>query len=789
MFLHYILLFYRNIIRYKRTFLINLIGLSSGLVTVLLIYLWVSDELSIDKFHAYNSRLCQVMYNEKTAEGIKTSRQTPYFLEDALLHDIPEIELTSVSTPPLFFPDFVISSGEQKIKATGKFSGKNFFRMFSYPLQEGIPEQVLSDKNSVVISESLARKLYHSTENISGKTFRYSLMNRDKQVIVSGVFKDIPSNASERFDFVLSFDSMKDLMGMPTDNYAWNRTDPFYNYVLLREGVDVAALNKKLRNYIAKKGGDAPFSLFLKPYADNYLYNHYENGKLAGGRIDYIILFTITGLAILLIACINFINLSTAQADTKLKQIGIKKIVGATRKSLLFECFTDTICLSFFSLIVALLAAGLLLPHFNTLTEKHLQFLFTGESVVAMVCIVLLTGIFAGVYPAVYLSGFQPFRVLNGKNPAFSTSILMRRALVIFQFTLSVVFIISVLVIYRQVNFIQSKNLGYTREHLLFMDADGSIANHVDGFLNEIKKFNGVAGASSMIGSMTGETNGLPGFVEYNHKKITIYTMGVNYDMLETLGIRIMQGRSFSRALDHEQGNARWILNETAAQAMGEQSLVGKVIGNREIIGVVKDFHFQSLHEKIKPFAFYLEPREALSIWVRVQDGKEKEVIAYLNKVYAKFNSGMPFNFNFVEQAYKTQYVAENRISVLAKYFAVIAIVISCLGLIGLAAFTAERRKKEIGIRKILGCSEAAIIRMLSADLIKTVLVGITVAVPVSYFISIQWLNSFAYAIELQWWYFSIGGGTALLITWLTVSTFAMKAAHANPVESLSAND
>lgn len=782
---HTFILIYRNLRRFKSTFYINIIGLTAGFACGLLIYLWIHDELSFDKYHENNDRLYQVMYHEKTEADVKTSGQTPYFLAEALRSEIPEIQYTAVTTPPMFFPDFTVSSNGKLLKAIGKFVEKDFFHMFSHNLLVGNAEDVLSNANSVVISESLAMRLFNSTQNVIGKPLDYELLNSKKQVFISGIFRDVPAHSSERFDFILSFQIIRDFMGLPNQVYTWDYTDPFYTYVMLKDGADVRSINRKLENYISAKSTTSPFNLFLKPYSDFYLYGKYENGRPNGGRIDYVILFSIIGVFILLIACINFINLSTAKARTRLKEIGIKKVIGVSRKSLIFQYLSETIFLSCVSLLSALIVVYLLLPEFNVITGKSLQLSFNFEWIAGLILITLITGLIAGIYPALYISGFHPASIFKNQVPGSLGEVLVRKGLVVFQFALSITFIISVLVIYHQIEFLQSKDLGYKKDNLIYFSADGNINGKASSFLDEVKRFHGVISASSMFGSLTGDFNGLPGFIEYGGKKITMYELAVNYDMLETLGIQITQGRTFSKTLDHDADTMKWIFNEAAAEAMGNSNIVGEIISDREIIGVVKNFHFQSLHERVKPFAFRLEPYYSMDIWVRVVAGKESETIDYLQKVYSAFNPGLPFNFKFLDQAYEAQYVSEQRVAVLAKYFAGLAIIISCLELYGLASFTAERRKKEIGIRKVFGSSEVSIVYLLSSDFTRLVLVAILIAIPVSYVATDEWLSTFAYNIDLEWWYFLGGSVMALLIAWVTVGTLTLKAAMSSPLESL----
>lgn len=782
---HVLLLIYRNFRRFRGTFYINIIGLTAGFASGILICLWVVDELSFDRYHEHNDRLCQVMYHEKTESDVKTSGQTPYYLAEALKNEIPEIEYAAVTTPPMFFPDFTISSNGKTVKAIGKFVERDFFRMFSYNLFVGNAEDVLHDLNSVVISESLAMHLFNSTEDVVGKALDYELLHLGKQVFISGIFRDVPANSSERFDFVLPFEVINNLMGFKKQGYSWDHTDPFHCYVVLKDGFDYHSVNSKLVDFISKKSKTSPFSLFLKPYSDTYLYGKYENGVPSGGRIDYVILFSIIGSLILIIACINFINLSTAKARTRLKEIGIKKVIGANRRSLVFQYLGETIFLSYLSLMLALVVVYLLLPEVNVVTGKSLRFSFDIASVGGLIFIALGTGLIAGVYPALYISGFHPVSIFKNHAPGTLGEVLVRKGLVVFQFALSIAFVIVVLVIYRQIEFLQSKDLGYEKDNLLCFSADGEINGRTSSFLDEVRRFHGVVSASSMFGSLTGDFNGLPGFIEYGGKKIILHQVAVNYGMLETLGIQIKQGRTFSKTLDHDADTMKWIFNEAATQAMGNSNIVGEIVSDREIIGVVKDFHFQSLHERVKPFAFRLEPHYSMDIWVRVAAGKEAETIEFLRKTYSAFNPGLPFSYKFLDQAYEAQYLSEKRVAGLAKYFAGLAIIISCLGLYGLASFTAERRRKEIGIRKVFGSSEAGIVYLLSSSFTRLVMIAICIAIPASYVAMDEWLSTFAYGIELKWWYFLGGSLLSLLIAWVTVGGVTFKAAQENPIQSL----
>jgi len=780
-------LIYRNALRFKTTFIINLAGLTTGFTCCLLIYLWITDEVSFDKYHQNDSRLFQAMYHETTANEIKTTGQTPYFLSDALKSDFAEVEKACVATPPDFFPDFTVRANDKEVKAVGKFVEPDFFRMFSYTIVAGNAVDPLSDPASVSVSESLARKLYNSTDVI-GKPLDYALLHLKKQVFISSVFKDVPANSTETFDFVLSFDIIDDLMSVKGKEFLWENTDPFFTYVLLGEGVDIQEFNIKLTSYIRNKSKESSFSLFLRPFSEKRLFDRYENGKVSGGRINNVLIFSAIALFVVLMACINFINLRTAQARTRFKEIGIKKMIGATKKSLLTEYVFESVLVSEIAIIFACIIAYFLLPYFNTIVQKDLYLPFSVNFVFGLVIMASTVGVIAGIYPALYISGLDGATITNRFVPTSLRELLVRKGLVIFQFALSTIFITSVIVVYNQLEFLQSKELGYKKNNLLYFNVGGNTKGSLSGLLNEIKEIPGVLNASSMMGSLTGQGNGRPGFIEYDGKKITMHGVAVNYDLLETIGIEMKKGRSFSRTLDHDADTMKWILNEAAAEAIGKDDLVGEIISDREVIGIAKNFHFQSLHEEVKPFAIRLEPHYAMDIWVRIESGREEECIRALGALYSRLNPGATFDYKLVADAYKAQYQSEQTIAAVAKYFAILAITISCLGVFGLAAFTTERRKREIGIRKILGATERGIVLNLSQDFINLVLIAIVIAVPISYGITSRWLQTFAYNIDLSWWHFTVAGVLALMTALITVCSLTVKASASNPVDALRSN-
>jgi len=785
---HSLLLTFRNFKRFKSTFVINLIGLSTGLACAVLIYLWVSSELSVDKFNEKDSRLYQVMENTQLSDRIITQPYTPDLLAETMAEEIPEIECATAVTPSSWFA-FTLSVGETNLKEVGQFAGKDFFNIFSFPLLQGTANQVLTGSNSIVISKGLAMKFFHTTENVVGKPIEWQLLGLKYEGTVSGIFDDIQENSTMQFQFVLSYQAWKDVSEKVGRTMNWDNHAPC-TYVVLKRETDINSFNEKITGYIKSKNENSNVTLFTRPYSDGYLYDKYENGKQAGGRIEYVELFSIIALFIILIACINFMNLSTAKASGRLKEVGIKKAMGAKRNMLLFQYLSESIIISFISLAGAILIVESLLPQFNNITGKHLSLSFDGSLILWLVGIALVTGIISGSYPALYLSSFNPVTVLKGQINTLVGEVWIRKGLVVFQFALSILFIVVVLVVYKQIDFIQSKNLGYNKDNVIYFDREGTVATNQDTFLKELKRIPGVINASSsstnLIGSY-GTTDGVRWEGKSPDETIRFESVHCNYDLIETMGVQIKSGRAFSREFGSD--DSKIIFNEAAIDVMGLKNPVGKTIKlwgqDREIIGVVQNFNFESLHENVKPLFFIIHPDRTLKLMVKIKSGQEKETIDDIKTFYSGFNPGFVFDYKFLDKDYQALYESEQRVSDLSKYFAVLAILISCLGLLGLAMFTAQRRIKEIGIRKVLGSSEFGIIYLLSSDFTKLVIASIVIALPVSYYLIKNWLNSFAYRIELNLWYFISAGLITLIIAWITVAIQAFKAARINPSQCL----
>jgi putative ABC transport system permease protein len=785
---HDLLIIYRSLKRFRSTFVINLVGLSTGLACALLIYLWINDEISVDKFHSNDQQLYQVMANIKENEGVKTHMDTPGLLAAALADEMPEIQYASAVAPPSWrgFDRFLLTVDKQNIKAQGEYAGKDYFNIFSFGLIQGDGNRVLADKNSIVVSDELARKLFGATHSVVGKTVN---VNHEREYIISGVFKAVPATSSVQFDFVLPFDAYLDIA---SQYKSWNDFGP-QTYVVLKPGTDIDEFNAKIKNFFQTKlGGDenAP-KLVAARYSSNYLHGNFENGVQAGGRIAYVRLFSAIGLFILIIACINFMNLSTARATVRIKEVGVKKTLGAGRKRLAAQFIGESVLMTLISLLLAVNVVAIVLPQFNLITGKELLLSFSPQLIMVLVGITLVTGLIAGSYPAVYLSGFNPATVLKGKVKGSVGEVWVRKGLVAFQFALSIVLIVSVVVIYKQIEFVQSTNLGYDKDNVIYFDVEGSVKGNTETFLSELAKISGIKNVASSTSDMTGHSwsVGLNWEGKANDDQLRAELMSVNTDFQETLGLEMKEGRFFSRSFGNDSMNV--VINEAAAKVMGFENPIGqhiKGIGSLEIIGVVKDFHLESFHEQVKPQLFLLHRQNfapATLIMARIEAGKEKETLERLEAFYKTYNPGFPLDYTFLDDDYQALYASEQRVSILSKYFAGLAIVISALGLFGLAAFTAQRRIKEIGIRKILGSSDLGIVRILSADFTKTVFVAIIIALPVSYFVAQHWLADFAYRITLEWWFFAGSGCLAMVIALLTVSLQTVRAARVNPTECL----
>jgi len=785
MFMHNMLLSFRGFMRYKISFLINLIGLSSGLTASLLIYLWVNDELRFDKFHEKDQQLYQVMERRVVGGNTFISDESTGLIAEEIKAQMPEVEYAASLAPSSWFQKFTLSIGEHNVKAVGQYVGPEYLNIFSFPLIEGDKGKVLADKSSIVITRALAIRLFGTVENVIGKIVEFQ---HERQFIISGILEDVPFHSSEQFEFLLSFELFKDLQPWVK---VCTSSGP-HNFLILKEGTNIEQFNAKIANMITDNCEHKYRTAYVFPFSDNYLNNSFDHGARTGGRIEYVRLFSVIAVFILLIACINFMNLSTARATRRIKEIGIKKAIGVLRKQLIVQYLTESMLLTILSSALALLMVFLLLPWFNVLTGKQIQLEFDYVVILSILGIITITGLIAGSYPALYLSGFDPATVLKGKLNTSLGEVWARKGLVIFQFAISIVLIVSVTVVYQQIQYIQNKNLGYDRDNVILFDSEGKVLNAQQTFIDEVKRVPGVVNASGALHNIVGRIFAIPdlSWPGKNENEV-IFFEGVRggYDLLQTMGMQIVAGRNY---IPGQPADVDIIINETAAKTMGMGDPVGKtmILQGKEvrIIGVMKDFFFQSMHTAMQPVFYQIEtesPNSWHRIIVKLAEGEEKETIARLEKLYREYNPGFTLEYQYMDDAYQKMYASEARVGILSQYFAGIAILISCLGLFGLTAFTAERRQKEIGIRKVLGSSHWNIIYLLSLDFTKMVVLSIVIALPISYFMTSNWLHGFVYRINLEWWYFIGAALTALIVAWLTVGIQTVKAAQMNPVKSL----
>jgi putative ABC transport system permease protein len=786
---NYFKIAWRNLLRDRQFTFLNLFGLSIGLTCALFIWLWVSDELKMDKNNEKDSRLYQVLQNMKQENGIETMNYTSGLLANALKSDMPQVEYAATVVPASWFSSKgIITFGDTRIKAGGQFVSKDYFNIFSCHFNQGDCSRLISDKHSIAISDELAMKLFHTTQNVIGKTIDWNQDEFNGKYLITGLFEKNPVNVSDKFDLLFNFSLFVEKRpGM----LEWGNSDPS-TYLILKKGTNIGQFNARIRDFMHSKEKDSQKTLFVRRFSDKYLYGQYKDGLQAGGRIAYVKLFSVIAIFILAIACINFMNLSTANASRRIKEVGIKKVVGASRATLILQYLGESVLMSFLSLIFAVFLIILLLPEFNSLTGKNLGFDYSGRLVLTVFMITFATGFLAGSYPAFYISGFKPALVLKGKLKTSIGELWMRKGLVIFQFTLSVISIAGVLIVYRQINYIQTKNLGYNRDNIIDfaipLGNDSAAMAFATTFINDLKNIPGVLNAGSYYHNLNGDHGAIGGFQwpgKDPSRDITFANLEVGNGFLQTVGIKIKEGRNFSNNTNAEN---EIIFNESAIERMGLKDPVGKTVKfwgmNKQIVGVTRDFNFESLYQTVKPCFFRMYPIMP-NIIVKIKAGTEKQTIEQIQKSYSSFNKGLAFDYKFLDDEYQALYTSENRVAVLSKYFAGLAILISCLGLFGLASFTAQRRQKEIGIRKVVGASVSSVVVMLSKDFLKLVLIAVLVAFPMLWWVMNAWLSSFAYRIPIGPDIFIIAGGSIILITLFTISFKSVKAAIANPVNSL----
>jgi ABC-type antimicrobial peptide transport system permease subunit len=787
MFKNYFKAAWRNLVNNKAHSFINIAGLSVGLACSLLIFLWVQNELRVDAFYENDSRLYKVYEREYYKDHIDGNYDTPGPLAEELKKKIPEVEDAVMLQEENELT--TLQANNKILKTEGTGASQGLFSMFGYPLLQGTPASALSSTISMAISEKTADAFFGSPQNAMGKTIRFD--NR-KDYKITAVFKNLPANASRKFDYLISWEALQ--QDRPWIK-SWRNSGPL-TYVLLRSDANVELVNKKLAHfrdlYVKDNSTAYHVELGLQKFSEVYLHNHFTNGRVDGGRIEYVHLFSIIAIFILLIACINFMNLTTARSVKRAKEVGVRKTIGAMRGVLIKQFIGESIVLTSLAVVVALMLMVSLLPLFNQITQKQIQLPFNQISFwLNIVIITIVTGLISGSYPALYLSSFNPVKVLKGTTRLSAGAVWFRKSLVVFQFVLCLILIIGTIVVSEQVNFIQKKNLGYERENLIYIPVEGELINKYPAFKNEALQMPGIQNISFISDNpvyLDQWTNGVDWEGRSPNTLISFEHPDAGYDFAKTMKLEVANGHYFSK--DFPTDKDGYVLNETAAKDMGYANAVGKFItvnGRRgKIIGVLKDFNFRSLHETIKPMIIrFGENEDHGNILLRTQPGKTREALVNLEALCKKFNPAFPFTYSFTDEEYQKLYNNEQVIGKLSNTFAFLAIFISCLGLLGLVIFTAEQRTKEVGIRKVLGASVTSIIQLLSSDFLKLVFIAILIASPIAWWAMKSWLNNYAYKITISWWMFAAAGGLVILIATVTISFQAIKAAIANPVKSL----
>lgn len=786
MFKNYFKVAFRNLWKNKGFSGINIIGLALGLACSLLILLWVQDERSVDAFHKNGARLFYVYERNFMNNKIETWIWTQGPLAEELKKNIPEIE---AATPMSWPGNNNFSVGNKKVKENGYAANGSFFNMFSYPLIAGTAADALCDPGSIAISRKMATELYGSPVAAIGKPLRYE---NQRDFTVKAVFEDLPSNVSSPFNYIMSWSGyLKD------NDWAtfWGAVDP-RTVIQLRADANPDAVAKKLTRFLDAYPTDQKTTirkeLGLQRFDQNYLYRNYENGYPSAGRVEYVRLFSIVALFILLIACINFMNLTTARSINRGKEIGIRKVVGAKRGLLIRQFIGEALLMAILSMTLAIVLVLLALPAFNDLTGKQIVLPVAQWNFwLSIVSLALLTGLFSGSYPAFFLSAFNPIRVLKGSVKTSAGAVWFRKGLVVFQFVLSITLIISTLLISRQVRYLQSAKLGYDRENLLYIPIEGDMSKNLNVFTAAALHKLGISNISTFTEEPTEMNNGILGFGwegKDPNEQVRFIADGITPNFFNTMKMKLVAGRELSPAYPTDTSGV--ILNETALKLIGYKDPIGKLVSiyqtKLHIVGIVEDFHFRSLHDPIQPLVLYQSQKGRPStLLVRTQPGKTKEALASLEALSKELNPQIPFTYKFSDQEYAKLYKSETVIGSLSVIFAVLAIVISCLGLLGLSIFTAAQRTREVGIRKVLGASVASLLTLLSADFIKLVAIAFAIAAPLGWWAMHNWLNNFAYRTDIPWWTFVISGVVTVAIALGTVCIQGFQTAGVNPVKSL----
>lgn len=786
MFKNYLKIAWRNLIRNKGYFSINVLGLAIALTVSFLMLLWVQDEYSKDKFHVKDDQLFRVKRTIPLEEGVlDVYAGISYPFLRAAKEQLPEIE-KFITLARSFEDNLRLENID--FRASGTFANADFFSSFSYPILLGDITQLDEKPEALAISESLAKRFWGSEWSKKAIGSNVTILDNG-DFTVEAVYKDFPKSSSIQNDFYYSFEKyLKDNEWM----LEWSNNG-IQGAFLLRPDADPQEVSSKLNKLFQDNiKGELKEGCFIQKFSDDYLYNQFdEKAQVSGGRIRYVRIFTIAAIFLLIISCINFVNLSTAHATKRAGEIGVRKVIGAKRNNLMGQFLTETTLITGISFLIAYIFTLLLLPSVNSLAEKQLALNFTEPLIwlgifVVFVCTTLLSGF----YPALVISSFRPIAALKGQGQEQKNTISLRKSLVVLQFGLTCLLIVAALTVRLQIEYINQKDLGIAKEQLVSIHQDKVLTDKYEVLRNELLASNAIedvtlAGPSplNMVASSSGVS--WPGKT-LEQGNIEFSLLWTAHNFIDVFDVPLKEG-SYYREGSTDTLNI--VLNEKAVEIMGIKDPIGKSIQlwrkPRQIIGVLKDFHNRSLYEPIQPAVFLLDPNNAGMMFVKLEAGKTKEALASLQTVFTKTLPDLPLHHNFVDEQYAAAYKSENLTGTLAYYFAIISILISCLGLFGLATFMAKQRTKEIGIRKVLGASVGSIIALISKDLMKLIVLAVLIASPIAYYFMNTWLQGFAYKIQIHWSVFVVTGGFAILITLLTVGWQSIKSANADPVKSL----
>ena len=800
MIINYFKIAWRSLLKYKGFSLINIFGLATGMACSLLIFLFVKDELSYDQYHKNAGRTYRVVKDFINDDGTRIPDATsPPALAPAMQREIPEVEGVTRIRPD-WGGTWLVEYGDKKNISENRYwrADSNFFDIFTYTFIKGDPKTALSDVTSVVITQSIAKK-YFGDEDPIGKTLKISCCGGSLKV--TAVIKDVPGNSHFHFDLLSSFKQFGDV-DANWDQYV------YYTYARVKPNTKIASFTNKIQETYKRHQDERISEFYVQPLTDIHLTSNLKWELEPNGDRLYVYVFGIVGLFILLIAAINYINLSTAKSSLRTKEVGVRKVAGALRSSLVTQFLLESLITCFISSILAIIIAQLLLPIVNNITLKNISVINNPLAIMFMILAALFVGLIAGLFPALYLSSFKPILVLKGLKANERGALTLRKALVVVQFTISSVLIIGALIIYRQMKFIQDAKLGIDKEQVVVLKNVGSMSlPDRNAYMNTIKQIPGVKNTAIGNFSMGEGFSTTRLSVKGSEKEIQLNFSNVGYDYTDVVGIQMKEGHGFSNkypgdTLNNgiangplEQHIGGIIINETAVKEFGLGSpAVGKQFLWRNsgdtsyyvtVVGVMKDFNFTSLKDEIKPFGLICRPRNGFNLTVKLSAQNIQSTLVQLEDQWKNFNAAMGFDHVFLDDTFANLYASEARFQKLFVSMVILGILIACLGLLGLATFSAQQRVKEIGVRKVLGASVPHVVALLSKDFLKLVIIALILSVPIAWYAMTEWLKDFAYRINIEWWTFLLAAIIAITIAFLTISTQAIKAAVANPVKSL----